>query len=115
VDPYKATRALARCLPADHVRREVRLAACGWFQPSLVFYSRREVVRVQHPVQALEFLNQPLPVYLFVPEQTWADLCRLLPMQAGIVGRRRDLYTGQVILMVTNQPADERHRVVSSE
>jgi 4-amino-4-deoxy-L-arabinose transferase-like glycosyltransferase len=105
VDQLKAPRNLVQALPADHARREVRLAAWDWFQPSLVFYSRREIVRLPDPVGVLAFLGQPLPAYLFVPEQTWDALCRAVPVRARVVGRHRDLYTGRVILVVTNEDA----------
>jgi 4-amino-4-deoxy-L-arabinose transferase-like glycosyltransferase len=106
VDRLKAPRQLVQALPADHAGREVRLAAWDWFQPSLVFYSRREIVRLSDPVGVCAFLGQPLPAYLFVPEQSWNALCRALPMRARVVGRHRDLYTGRVILVVTNEGGD---------
>src|SRR5206468_784672 len=105
VDRYKAARQLARALPADHAHREVRVATLNWFQPSLVFYTRRQVERLEHPIEAITFLDQPLPAYLFVPEQTWIELGRTGNMKAHVVGGHRDLYTGRVVLLVANEPA----------
>ena len=114
IERHKAPRELARFLPADHTRREVRLATLGWFQPSLVFYSRRQVERLEQAGQALGFLDQPLPAYLFVPEPTWADLSRTTPMRTRVVGRHRDLYTGRVILVVSNEAAEAPPKLLSS-
>jgi 4-amino-4-deoxy-L-arabinose transferase-like glycosyltransferase len=114
VDGQRAPRALARALPADHAQREVRLAAWQWFQPSIVFYSRREVQRLVDAQQALDFLEQPLPAYLFVPEQTWSEVRRTRAVQARVVGRRQDLYTGRVIVVVSNEAAAKGKKVLSS-
>ena len=46
VESYKSARVLASALPEDQTRREVRLITYRWFQPSLVFYSRRQVKQV---------------------------------------------------------------------
>jgi hypothetical protein len=102
VDRYKAPRQLAGTLPADHLSREVRLATYDWFQPSLVFYVRREVERPERLEQVFCFLNQPLPAYLFVPEPTWNQIESRMPPRTCVVARRRDLYTGRVIVVVSN-------------
>jgi 4-amino-4-deoxy-L-arabinose transferase-like glycosyltransferase len=102
IDRHKAARELAAALPADHDEREVRLAAYGWFQPSLVYYARREVERPAEVAHVRLFLAQPLPAYLFVPEQTWAEIRGQMPAGARVVGRRRDLYAGRVIVVVSN-------------
>lgn len=101
VEAHKAPRALAAMLPADHLRREVRVAAWGYFQPSLVFYCRREVARPANVDEAAALLAGPLPAYLFVPEGLWPALRE--KAAAREVGRRRDLYTGKVIVVVTNE------------
>lgn len=102
LDQHKAPRALAAALPADHERQEVRLAAYGWFQPSLVFYARREIERPDEVAQVNLFLAQPLPAYLFVPEQTWGQIESQMPPRTRVVGRKRDLYTGRMIVVVSN-------------
>ncbi len=101
IDPHKASRGLVASLPPDQQRRDLRLAAWDWFQPSVVFYSRREVERPNELHLVHTFLDQPLPAYLFVPESTWARLGR----GGRVVGRHRDLYTGRVILVVANERA----------
>src|SRR5262249_32592222 len=111
IDQQKAPRDLARILPADHEEREVRLAAFDWFQPSLVFYTRREIERPAGVGEVRNFLLQPLPAYLFVPEQTWREIQGQMPAEASIVGQKRDLYTGRVIVVVTNEGDGRRAEV----
>jgi hypothetical protein len=103
VDAQKAARALAQALPADQARRDVRLAMHCYTQPSLVFYCRREVIRWEKEEDALLFLQGPLPSYLFVPEKVWATLGPRLPFQARLVARHFDMYSGQMIVLVTNE------------
>jgi 4-amino-4-deoxy-L-arabinose transferase-like glycosyltransferase len=104
VDAFKAPRPLVRALPENHLRREVRIGALGYFQPSLVFYCQREVHCLENVVSALQFLYTPLPVYLFVSEETWAQLRALAPTSYRLVARHRDLYNGREILLMTNEP-----------
>jgi 4-amino-4-deoxy-L-arabinose transferase-like glycosyltransferase len=104
VDRFKAPRPLIQAMPNDQLFREVRVGAVGYFQPSLVFYSRREVHCPDNPVAALQFLHTPLPVYLFVNEETWRQLRAVAPPTFHSVARHIDLYNGREILLVTNEP-----------
>jgi len=104
VDGFKAPRPLVHALPDDHLHREVRIGALGYFQPSLVFYCQREVHCLENAVSALQFLYTPLPVYLFVSEETWEQLRALAPASYRLVARHRDLYNGREILLMTNEP-----------
>jgi 4-amino-4-deoxy-L-arabinose transferase-like glycosyltransferase len=103
MEPHKAVRPLAQLLPADQTRREVRLASYGYFQPSLVFYSRREVRRLDRPEEVEAFLAGPLPGFLFVPEGVWAGLRSPTLGAARVLGRRHDLYSNRTIVVVTNE------------
>jgi 4-amino-4-deoxy-L-arabinose transferase-like glycosyltransferase len=102
VDRFKAPRALIQAMPEDHTRREVRVAALDYFQPSLVFYCQREVHCPQDDLFALDFLRTPLPVYLFVSEEKWQQLKLFAPQTYRLVARHRDLYNGREVLLVTN-------------
>jgi 4-amino-4-deoxy-L-arabinose transferase-like glycosyltransferase len=53
VDGHKAARPLASLLPPDRNEREIRIGCYGYYQPSLVFYSRREVTRIATEAHAL--------------------------------------------------------------
>jgi hypothetical protein len=104
VDHFKAPRSLVRALPEDHLRREVRVGAIGYFQPSLVFYCQREVHCLENAASILQFLYTPLPVYVFVSEEMWEQLRAAAPASYRLVARHRDLYTGREILLLTNEP-----------
>lgn len=104
VDRLKAPRLLSQALPEDQLRREVRVGAIDYFQPSLVFYCQREVYRPENDIFALVFLRLPLPVYLFVPAEKWEQLKPFVPVPYRLVARHGDLYTGREILLLTNEP-----------
>jgi 4-amino-4-deoxy-L-arabinose transferase-like glycosyltransferase len=103
VDHYKAPRLLARALPADQMGRDLRVGAYEYFQPSFVFYCRREVTRLNDPWQLLKFLSSPLPAYAVLPASTWEDLHKAFLRPFREVDRRYDLYEGREIVLVTNQ------------
>src|SRR5205823_700117 len=48
------------------VSESMRYGSGEYFQPSLVFYCRREVQKLKTDNEAVEFLDCPLPVYLLV-------------------------------------------------
>jgi len=104
VDRLKASRPLAQALPADHLYREVRLGAIGYFQPSLVFYCQREVQHPENALQIVELLYTPLPVYLFVSAQAWEKWRAIAPSSYRLAARHFDLYSGQEVLLLTNEP-----------
>jgi hypothetical protein len=104
VEGLKAPRSLVRVLPADQTRREVRVGAYAYFQPSLVFYCQREVLLLDTEQQVLDFLRTPLPCYLFVEAERWAALEPRVPGPHRVVGRRHDLYDGRDVVVVANEP-----------
>ncbi|HZV07804.1 MAG TPA: glycosyltransferase family 39 protein [Gemmataceae bacterium] len=103
VDRFKAPRPLVQALPEDHLYREVRVGAIGYFQPSLVFYCQREVQCPENMVCAIEFLHTPLPVYVFASAEMWEQL-RIFAPQYRLLARHRDLYNGREVLLLTNEP-----------
>ena len=104
VEAWKAPRALAGALPEDQTRREVRVAAYAYFQPSLIFYCQREVRRLDSEQQALDFLRGPLPSYLFLPVEQWRSLKAKAPEAHELLGPRRDLLDNRDVVVVTNAP-----------
>ena len=82
---------------------EIRMASYDYFQPSLVFYSRREVSRLQTEPEVREFLRTPLPVYLFIPAATWEELQTRISTPNRPIGRHRDLYRNCDVLVITNR------------
>jgi len=103
VDSFKAPRPLTARLPADQTRRDVRVAAYRYFQPSLVFYCQRKVERPETEQRVLEFLAGPLPSYLFLFAADWQQLETKAAGPHRVLGRHHDLYTGKEIVLVANQ------------
>jgi 4-amino-4-deoxy-L-arabinose transferase-like glycosyltransferase len=103
VDRCKAPRALVSALPADQLHRDVRIAAWGYFQPSLVFYCGREVNQLKADWQLPELLRGPLPAYAFLPEREWEEIQRRWPSSGRAIARHQDLYDGCTIVVVTNE------------
>jgi 4-amino-4-deoxy-L-arabinose transferase-like glycosyltransferase len=103
VDAHKAARPLAQAIEAHQTEREIRVGCYQYYQPSLVFYCRREVTRFQEEAETLEFLHYPIPVYLLVPEKAWPALAAKVGTPCRVVGRHYDLYRGCEVVVVTNQ------------
>jgi 4-amino-4-deoxy-L-arabinose transferase-like glycosyltransferase len=103
VDRHKAPRPLVQAFGEPPTAREIRVACYQYFQPSLVFYCRREVERLVDERETLEFLAMPLPVYLFVPAPVWERLQTQVPGPHRLLGRQRDLYRGYDVVVVTNR------------
>jgi 4-amino-4-deoxy-L-arabinose transferase-like glycosyltransferase len=102
VDAGKAPRPLVGAMLQDQSEREVRVVCYRYFQPSLVFYSRRFVRQADNDEEALEYLRYPVEVYLFLPAAEWE---RLQPRAAAgrVVGRHRDLYRKCDVVVVANR------------
>jgi hypothetical protein len=103
LESCKAPRELVQEIPIDLSRNEVRISAYQYFQPSLVFYCRREVYKLNGDYAMLEFLNCPLPAYLFLPASTWERMQSQAPASCHILGRHRDLYRNLDVVVVANR------------
>jgi len=106
VDRYKAPRELVRLLPADQISRDVRIATYDYFQPSLVFYSQREVEPLEREQQVQDFLDGPLPSYLILRADEWEQLRTKLHGVHHLLGSRFDLYDNAEIVVVGNEPVN---------
>lgn len=103
IDPYKAPKELVRASGVDDPSRDVRLAHCDWFQPSVVFYARREVVETMNAEKVAEFFSLPTPGYLFIPENTWTERVEpKMTVPTRVVARHYDFYRNCQVLVVTN-------------
>jgi hypothetical protein len=104
-DTYKSPKELVRASGVGDPHRDARAAAFDWFQPSVVFYAKREVEKLETPQTCAEFLSVPTPGYLFVPEPTWnmwvADKVKV-PYR--VAARHFDFYKNCDILVITNEP-----------
>src|SRR5205085_12684508 len=90
VESRKACRSLVAAAGACRPAEEVRVACLAYFQPSLVFYCRREVGELFTPDQALDLLRGPLPAYVFCPADVGEALAVRGPCR--VAGRQPDLY-----------------------
>ncbi len=103
VERHKAARALVQAMPDDQQFRDVRVAAFDYFQPSMVFYCRREVFCLESEQQVLDFLSGPLPSYLFLTAGQWENLREKAEVPCRLLARRYDLYSGKDVVLVTNE------------
>jgi 4-amino-4-deoxy-L-arabinose transferase-like glycosyltransferase len=104
LETEKSPQALAQAFQRHQMDREVRLGCYAYWQPSLVFYSRREVDRLDSPLLVREFLQSPLEVYLFVPEPVWeGDLKKMVRDSGRVIARRHDIYHKCDVVVVTNR------------
>jgi len=105
MDPYKAPRGLVADARLDDPTRDLRVGSYDWFQPSVVFYAKREVAKLPGPHAAAEFLAVPTPGYLLIPEPTWRQWIEpLTTTRHRVVARRFDFLRNCDVLVVTNEP-----------
>jgi 4-amino-4-deoxy-L-arabinose transferase-like glycosyltransferase len=102
-DAFKAPRSLVMEAGARQTDRDIRIACYRFYQPSLVFYCRREVRVLENEEQVLEFLQTPLPIFLFVSAQEWSSLEARVPGHFRRLAKHGDLYKGIEVVVITNQ------------
>jgi 4-amino-4-deoxy-L-arabinose transferase-like glycosyltransferase len=103
LDSYKAPRALVQAANVQQTNNDIRVACYRYFQPSLVFYCRREVQHLESEQQVLEFLRCPLPAYLFVPATVWEELKTSVSGPHHLLARHGDLYKRCEVVVVGNR------------
>jgi 4-amino-4-deoxy-L-arabinose transferase-like glycosyltransferase len=103
VDTFKAPRALVAEAGARQTDRDIRIGCYKFYQPSLVFYCRREVRVLDDEGQVREFLRTPLPVYLFVSAPAWEILQSKVSGPYHLLTHHRDIYKGIDVVVITNQ------------
>lgn len=114
MDEYKAPRELVRESGIGDPERDLRAASFDWFQPSVVFYAGRKVEKLGSPETCAEFLANPKPGYLFIPEQTWDRwVADKVAVPHRIAARRYDFYRKCNVLVVTNDLNDPSPRTVA--
>jgi hypothetical protein len=106
LDAYKAPRSLVQTAHARQPYEEVRVACYQWYQPSLVFYCGREVVRLDKEQDACWFLEAPLPGYLFLPADAWERLETHVNGTYHLAARHWDMYRNCEVVVITNRPAE---------
>jgi 4-amino-4-deoxy-L-arabinose transferase-like glycosyltransferase len=103
IDRHKAPRNLARDVRAGDPGAEVRIACYEYYQPSLVFYCRREVVRLADEAGVKEFLSYPFENYLLLPGHAWEGLAGRVDPAYRVLGRHYDLYRNAEVFVVSNR------------
>ena len=104
VDRKKAPRELVRETGLANPDRDVRVAAYAWFQPSVVFYTGREVAELKTAEKAAEFLSVPTPGYLFVPAVRWDEMAAAVTVPHRVAARHFDFLKKCEVLVITNEP-----------
>ena len=99
LDAHKAPRAL---IAATRLEADAQVASLGWFQPSLVFYARRDVLKLQDLEGAKAFLAQSRPAYLFVPVGLWKQIAPQFSTPHAEVARHYDFYRRTDVVVVRN-------------
>ncbi|WP_439624837.1 ArnT family glycosyltransferase [Gemmata sp.] len=102
LEQKRAPRALVAATGLGDPTRDLRVAAFGWFEPSVVFYTGREVARLDAPAAVAEFLAVPTPGYVFVHGAAWEKLSAEVPT-ARVVAKRYDFLKRCDVLVVTNE------------
>lgn len=111
VDRQKAPRELVRASGADNPNRDQRLAAYGWFQPSVVYYTGREVAVLESPAAVEAFLAVPTTAYLFVPEPVWREqLAGRVRSPLHVAARHHDFLEKCDVLVISNQTRETARR-----
>jgi len=103
LDVHKAPRTLVELAHAQQTDRDIRVGSFQYFQPTLVFYCRREVQRLATEEKTREFLECALPVYVFMPASAWNNLEPRLPKGCHVSARHHDLYKQCEVVVVTNR------------
>jgi len=109
----KPTRDLVQASGAADPDRDARVATFRWFQPSVVFYTGRQVQELANAAAVAEFLEVPTPAYLFVAARAWEEIGPGLPVGLRVVARRFDFLKNCDVLVVTNVPGPASARVAS--
>jgi len=105
LERQRAPRELVRASGLADPNRDVRIATYEWFQPSVVFYTGREVGKLNSVKAVGEFLAVPTPGYVFVPAAVWEDLATDLPRSHRVVARHHDFLKKCDVVVVTNTPS----------
>jgi hypothetical protein len=102
LDPYKAPRELVKRAGAQNTSQDVRIGCYQYFQPSLVFYCRREVEQLPDERQVEAFISSPLPSYLVLPAVAWERMQTKQPGSGTVLARQYDLYRHCEVVVVGN-------------
>jgi 4-amino-4-deoxy-L-arabinose transferase-like glycosyltransferase len=108
MDGFKAPKALVEQGQLAQPDRDIRIASLFWFQPSTVFYVKREIRKLSGLEDVKVFLNAPRESYLLIDEPTWVSIAAHVGTQTMEVTRHYDFYSNKQILLIRNSYGEER-------
>jgi hypothetical protein len=101
---FRAPRPLVEEAGALQRDQDIRIGCYQLeFLPSLNFYVQRNVEHQTGDQEALDFLGQALPVYLFLPRSDWNRLAAQATMPHRVVAVHREMYRAGEVVVVTNR------------
>jgi 4-amino-4-deoxy-L-arabinose transferase-like glycosyltransferase len=104
LDHFRAPRPLVEQTGALQRESEVRVGCYQLeFLPSLNFYVQRNVQHYQSEQEVLDFLRQPLTVWLFLPRRDWEQLCPRVTTPYRVIATHREMYRAGEVVAVTNR------------
>ena len=105
LDEFTAPKQLVNNADLRQPDRDIRIASLLWFQPSVVFYSRREVEKLETWEQAADYLATKQSAYLLVPECVWNKMQIEHPKEFvyRTIAKQWDFQKQCDVIVVTNQ------------
>jgi hypothetical protein len=105
VDAHKLPKMLAGEIVRHQVDADIDIGCYQYYQPSLVFYTQRQIHKLDAHQKALDLLHSPRQTFLLTPAEHWQRLRMKVVGPVAVVARRRDFLTGNEVLLVTNRVA----------
>jgi 4-amino-4-deoxy-L-arabinose transferase-like glycosyltransferase len=103
LNQFRAPRPLVEQAGALQRDQEIRVGGYQLeFLPSLNFYVQRNVRHCQSPEEVLDFLRQPLTVFLFLPRRDWEQLAPRVTTPYRLLASHREMYRAGEVVVVTN-------------
>jgi 4-amino-4-deoxy-L-arabinose transferase-like glycosyltransferase len=106
VDEHKVHRPFAAAIAEHQTERDVRIGCYRFYQPGLVFYTKRPVEVLRQEQDAIDHLRSPLQSFLVLPGETWERLRGDVDVPTEVVARKHDYQTGKEIVLVINRPCE---------
>jgi len=104
LDEQAAPKQLVEKAGLRQPHRDIRLVSIAWFEPSIVFYTRREVEKIDGWEQLADIMRTKQQVYLLVPDRYWNEM-QVHPEKFDhrIVAQQYDYHKNCNVLVVSNQ------------
>jgi 4-amino-4-deoxy-L-arabinose transferase-like glycosyltransferase len=103
MNDYKVPKYFAEDVGLKQTDADIRIAACGWFRHSLVFYVERRVEDIDDFQKVDQFLALPRPAYVLVPDDVWEKLSKALTTPVHVIAKHYDFYARREIVVIANE------------